>query len=63
MAKLNAAAVSKKQMNEWEIEDDLRTLQRAIEIKKDPERMKRVKELAKKRLEEMASLAGAADAA
>lgn len=49
--------------NEWEVEEDLRTLMRAAEIKKDQKRMARVKELAKKRLEEVASVAGAVDAA
>ena len=48
---------------DWEAEDDLRTLQRAQEIKADPARWKRAKELAKKRLEEIAQVAGAADAA
>jgi len=48
---------------DWETEEDLRVLTRAAEIKKDPKRMARVKELAKKRLEEIASVAGAVDAA
>ncbi len=36
----------------WQIEGDLEALTRAIAVRKDPDRMKKVKELAKKRLEE-----------
>lgn len=39
---------------DWQTEDDLRTLTRAVEIKKDPKRMKAAQALAKKKLEEMA---------
>lgn len=51
------------QKEDWEAEDDLRILTRAAEIKSDPKRMARVKELAKKRLQEIAAVAGAVDAA
>lgn len=37
---------------EWEIERDLDCLVRAKAVEKDPERMKKVQALAKKRLEE-----------
>jgi predicted secreted Zn-dependent protease len=39
-------------MDDWETERDLEALTRANSVKKDPERMKKVKALAKKRLEE-----------
>ena len=44
--------------NDWMAEDDLRTLMRAEEIEKDPKRYKDAKELAKKKLLEMAAIAG-----
>jgi hypothetical protein len=44
-------------MRDWEAEEDLRTYQRYCEIKMDPKRMSKVKELAKARLEEMAMIA------
>lgn len=37
---------------EWEIERDLEAVVRAKAVAKDPERMKKVQELAKKQLEE-----------
>lgn len=37
---------------EWEIERDLDSVVRARAVEKDPERMKKVKALAKKRLED-----------
>lgn len=40
----------------WEAEEDLRTFQRYCEIKKDKKRLARVRELAKERLTEMASI-------
>ncbi len=39
-------------VEDWRIEGDLEALTRAIAVRKDPDRMKKVKELAKKRLEE-----------
>ena len=56
MAKAKGAMVDVA--NDWQVEDDLRTLQRAMEIKKDPKRMAKVKELAKMRLEENAHVVG-----
>lgn len=41
---------------DWQTEDDLRTLQRAREIEKDPKRLKRVQDLAKEKLQEMAEI-------
>lgn len=38
----------KRQRDQWEIEDDLRTLKRAEEIKKDPERIRDAQALLKK---------------
>jgi hypothetical protein len=40
------------------VEDDLRTLTRAEEIKRDPKRMKKVRALAKEKLAEMKAVAG-----
>ncbi len=41
----------------WRVESDLNTLLEAEKIEKDPKRMKKVRELAKKRMLEAASLA------
>ena len=41
----------------WRAQSDLDTLERAIEIKKDPKRLKAAQELAKERLEAMAKVA------
>lgn len=49
MAKVSMAVREKK----WETEEDLRTLRRAEEILKDPDRMKRVQAMVK---EEVAAL-------
>jgi len=61
MAKTNkvSASVAMRE-RDWEAEDDLRTLQRAMEIKNDPARLKRAQELAKEKLQEMAQVAGQA---
>jgi hypothetical protein len=40
--------------DDWQAEDDLRTICRAREIEKDPKRMAKVKALAKSRTAEMA---------
>lgn len=40
--------------DKWQVEDDLRTLQRAEEIKKDPQRMKKCQEMAKEKMTQMA---------
>lgn len=44
------------QEKEWQIEDDLRALQRAEEIKRDPKRLAAAKAMAKKKLKEMSSV-------
>jgi hypothetical protein len=45
--------------DDWQIEEDLRTLARAKEIEKDPKRMKAAQELAGKKLKEMAVVVSA----
>ncbi len=40
------------EVDDWEVERDLDALTRAAAVKRDPERMKKVKELAKRKLEE-----------
>ena len=40
------------EVDDWEVERDLDALTRATAVKRDPERMKKVKELAKRKLEE-----------
>lgn len=57
MAKGNKAAVATVD-TDWQTEDDLRTLMRCEEIEKDQKRFKAAKELAKKKLMEMAAIAG-----
>jgi hypothetical protein len=39
-------------MADWEVEEDLRALARAKAVKADPERMKKVKALAKSKLDD-----------
>jgi hypothetical protein len=56
MAKGNLIA-SVKSEDDWQAEDDLRTLTRAEEIEKDPKRLAKVQALAKKRMLEMAAIA------
>ena len=41
----------------WQAEDDMRTLMRAEEVKRDPKRLAAAKACAKKKLEEVASVA------
>ena len=41
----------------WRAEDDLRTLARAIEIKKDPKRLAAAQKLAKEKQSELAQIA------
>lgn len=43
--------------DDWQCEDDIRTLCRAKEIEKDPKRMAKCKEMAKKKMLEMADVA------
>jgi hypothetical protein len=47
--------------DDWQTEDDLRTLVRAREIEKDPKRMKAAQELAKKKMVEVAAVASDTD--
>lgn len=49
--------VASPEDKKWQTEDDLRTLARAEEIKKDPKRMAAVKDLAKEKMAEMAKIA------
>lgn len=44
--------------NNWEVEDDLRIMCRAKEIQMDEKRYSKVKELAKTKMTEIASIAG-----
>lgn len=48
--------ISEKTEVDWQTEEDLRTLQRAKEIEKDPKRLKRVQDLAKQKLQDMAEI-------
>lgn len=61
MAKKASGAVALKADDEWAAEDDMRTLMRAKEIQADPKRMEKVKILARKRLETVASVLGEAN--
>lgn len=56
----NGALAVLKEQDEWAAEDDMRTLVRAKEIQADPKRMEKVKILARKRLESVASVLGEA---
>ncbi len=47
-----------KEMKQWQTEEDLQTLVRAGEIRKDKDRLRRVRKLAKKQVEEAAKVAG-----
>jgi hypothetical protein len=46
--------------DDWQVEDDLRTLCKAKEIQADPKRMKKCQELATVKMKEMGSVAGSA---
>lgn len=63
MAKKSRGLVSIKPDEEWQVEDDMRTLMRAKEIQADPKRMAKVKALARKKLETVASVLGEASEA
>lgn len=58
--KANSVAIGVDE--EWKVESDLRCLVEAKAIRNDPKRMDKVRALAKKRLGEVASLAGDDDA-
>lgn len=61
MAKKSRGAVNLiKPDEEWQVEDDMRTLMRAKEIQADPKRMAKVKALARKKLETVATVLGEA---
>jgi len=47
---------------DWKVDSDLRTLIEAEQIEKDPKRLKAAQAMAKKRLLEVASVAGGSDA-
>ena len=53
MAKAKAVAV-----DDWQAEEDMRTLARAEEIKRDKVRLKRAQDCAKKKLADMAQVVG-----
>lgn len=50
--KSTCGAACMPEMDSWEIEQDMNALARAADVRKDPERMKKVQALAKKKLEE-----------
>jgi hypothetical protein len=43
----------KHKRDKWEIEDDMRTMARAEEIKKDPKRLKDCQDMAREKMKEM----------
>ena len=51
-----AKAASISSNNDWQVEDDLRTLCKAKEIEKDPKRMAACQKMADKKMKEMASV-------
>ena len=58
MAKKSSGLIAMtKSEDDWQAEDDLRTLMRCEEIEKDPKRLAKAQALAKKRLLELASVA------
>lgn len=57
MKGIPTTAADKQREEKWRTEDDLRTLCAAEEIKKDPARMKKCKEMAKMKMNEMKSVA------
>jgi hypothetical protein len=56
MAKKSGSSSYEKSMADYQVESDLRTLQEAEAIEKDPKRMKAAQELAKKKLVELAAV-------
>jgi hypothetical protein len=58
MAKKSSNTIAAvKAEDDWQVEDDLRTLMRCKEIESDPKRMAKVQAMAKKRMLEMAYVA------
>lgn len=47
--------------DDWQTEDDLRTLCKAKEIQNDPKRMKKCQEMATKKMKEMGAVAGGSE--
>lgn len=56
MAKGSNRTAEIKPDEEWRVEDDMRTLMNAKEIQSDPKRMAKVKTLARKKLETVATV-------
>lgn len=59
MAKKKSSGCCIASDEEWMVEDALRTLTRAAEIRKDSKLMAKVKTLAQKKLQEVAAVAAA----
>lgn len=55
MARGNIATV--KSQDDWQVEDDMRTMIRCEEIEKDPKRLAAVKAMAKQKMLDMAKIA------
>jgi len=56
--KMKAKQEQEQEEIRWRTEEDMRTLLRADEIRKDPKRMERVRKMAKERLAEFEKIAG-----
>lgn len=59
MAKKNTTTVAEQ--DDWQADMDMRCLMDAEKIRKDPKRLKAAKELAKKKLLDMAAVANESD--
>lgn len=57
MAKKSNSIATVASQDDWQAEDDLRTMIRCEEIEKDPRRLAKVQALAKRRMMEMAGIA------
>ena len=57
MAKKSSGLNTVSSQDDWETESDLRTLMDAEKIEKDPKRIKKARELAKRKLIEIAAVA------
>ncbi len=47
------STIDKEREKKWRAEDDMRTMQQAEEIRKDKERMKNMKQMAKQKMAEL----------
>lgn len=56
---MKMTAKDRKMHEEYQLEDDMRTLARANEIKNDKTRMRKVKAFARKRMKDMETIASA----